>query len=117
MTDIQTDTRIGTIEVKIKKLDAELGAFKTQMSKLRDGPGKVRLILIPSESRGIRDLAHRQGGLIRRPVVSLLQWSLRNKTSAAISSIIISSLHRAELIYIECNSTTGTSNIKAKKNV
>ena len=48
MTDIQTDTRIGTIEVKIKKLDAELGAFKTQMSKLRDGPGKVRLILFPS---------------------------------------------------------------------
>jgi hypothetical protein len=38
----QTDTRIGTIEVKIKKLDAELGAFKAQMAKLRDGPGKVR---------------------------------------------------------------------------
>ena len=29
------------MEVKIKKLDAELGAFKAQMSKLRDGPGKV----------------------------------------------------------------------------
>lgn len=29
------------MEVKIKKLDAELGAFKSQMSKLRDGPGKV----------------------------------------------------------------------------
>jgi hypothetical protein len=29
--------------VKIKKLDAELGAFKSQMAKLRDGPGKVNL--------------------------------------------------------------------------
>ena len=47
MTDIQTDTRIGTIEVKIKKLDAELGAFKTQMSKLRDGPGKVSQSYFP----------------------------------------------------------------------
>lgn len=27
--------------MKIKKLDAELGAFKNQMAKLRDGPGKV----------------------------------------------------------------------------
>ena len=27
--------------MKIKKLDAELGAFKTQMAKLREGPGKV----------------------------------------------------------------------------
>lgn len=40
-TDVQTDTRIGSVEVKIKKLDAELGAFKQQMAKLRDGPGKV----------------------------------------------------------------------------
>jgi hypothetical protein len=38
---LQTDTRIGSIEVKIKKLDAELGAFKSQMAKLREGPGKV----------------------------------------------------------------------------
>jgi charged multivesicular body protein 5 len=38
----QTDARIGSVEVKIKKLDAELGAFKAQMAKLREGPGKVR---------------------------------------------------------------------------
>ncbi len=25
----------------MKKLDAELGVFKAQMSKMRDGPGKV----------------------------------------------------------------------------
>ncbi|KAG9032232.1 hypothetical protein FRB95_001711 [Tulasnella sp. JGI-2019a] len=35
-----TDNRIATIEVKIRKLDAELGRYKEQMSKLRNGPGK-----------------------------------------------------------------------------
>jgi len=39
----QTDTRIGNIEVKIKKLDGELSVFKTQMSKMKAGPGKVRV--------------------------------------------------------------------------
>ncbi|KAG8928308.1 hypothetical protein FRC03_000825 [Tulasnella sp. 419] len=35
-----TDARIGTIEVKVKKLDAELSRYKEQMSKMRNGPGK-----------------------------------------------------------------------------
>lgn len=39
----QTETRIGAIEVKIKKLDAELMKYKEQIAKLRNGPGKVRL--------------------------------------------------------------------------
>lgn len=39
----QTDVRVQSVEVKIKKLDAELGRYKEQMSKLRNGPGKVRL--------------------------------------------------------------------------
>jgi hypothetical protein len=38
----QTDARSGAIEVKIKKLDGELTRYKEQMSKLRNGPGKVR---------------------------------------------------------------------------
>lgn len=32
-----------SVEVKIRKLDAELMRYKDQMSKLRNGPGKVRL--------------------------------------------------------------------------
>lgn len=39
----QTDARVGSIEVKIKKLDGELGRYKEQMSKLRNGPGKVHV--------------------------------------------------------------------------
>ncbi|KZT62318.1 charged multivesicular body protein 5 [Calocera cornea HHB12733] len=35
-----TDARIGTIEVKIHKLDTELARYKDQMGKMRDGPGK-----------------------------------------------------------------------------
>lgn len=40
-----------SIEVKVKKLDAELGRYKEQMSKLRSGPGKVmKFIWILSQS-------------------------------------------------------------------
>lgn len=42
---MKTDARVGSIEVKIKKLDGELGRYKEQMSKLRNGPGKVSLLL------------------------------------------------------------------------
>ncbi|KIJ56768.1 hypothetical protein M422DRAFT_72912 [Sphaerobolus stellatus SS14] len=34
------DTRAQSIEVKVRKLDAELGRYKDQMSKMRPGPGK-----------------------------------------------------------------------------
>jgi len=36
-----TDSRIASIEVKIKKLDGELARYKEQMAKLRNGPGKT----------------------------------------------------------------------------
>ncbi|CAI2166274.1 14563_t:CDS:2 [Funneliformis geosporum] len=35
-----TDTRVDAVEVKIKKLDAELAKYRDQMKKMRDGPGK-----------------------------------------------------------------------------
>ncbi|KNE66768.1 hypothetical protein AMAG_11262 [Allomyces macrogynus ATCC 38327] len=35
-----TDSRADSVEVKIKKLDAELARYKDQMSKMRDGPSK-----------------------------------------------------------------------------
>lgn len=38
---VQTDGRIASIEVKIKKLDGELMRYKEQMSKMRNGPGKA----------------------------------------------------------------------------
>lgn len=35
-----TDQRTATIEVKVRKLDAELSRYKEQMSKMRNGPGR-----------------------------------------------------------------------------
>ncbi|BGP03968.1 Vacuolar protein-sorting-associated protein 60 [Rhodotorula toruloides] len=35
-----TDLRIDSIEVKVRKLDAELTKYRDQMRKMRDGPGK-----------------------------------------------------------------------------
>ncbi|BGO90517.1 hypothetical protein NBRC10512_006277 [Rhodotorula toruloides] len=35
-----TDLRVDSIEVKIRKLDAELTKYRDQMKKMRDGPGK-----------------------------------------------------------------------------
>ncbi|KAJ1663566.1 Vacuolar protein-sorting-associated protein 60 [Coemansia sp. RSA 1813] len=35
-----TDSRVGAVEVKIKKLDGELARYRDQMKKMRDGPGK-----------------------------------------------------------------------------
>lgn len=38
-----TDVRIDSIEVKIRKLDAELTKYRDQMRRMKEGPGKVRL--------------------------------------------------------------------------
>ncbi|CAJ0752840.1 19851_t:CDS:2 [Entrophospora sp. SA101] len=37
---IETDSRVDAVEVKIKKLDAELVKYKDQMKKMKDGPAK-----------------------------------------------------------------------------
>jgi charged multivesicular body protein 5 len=34
---------MASVEVKVKKLDAELARYKEQMSKLQNGPGKARI--------------------------------------------------------------------------
>lgn len=50
-----TDNRVGSIEVKIKKLDGELARYKEQMSKLRNGPGKNAI-----QQRALRTLKQRK---------------------------------------------------------
>lgn len=39
----KVDSRAESIDKKIARLDAELGKYKEQMKKMRDGPGKVRV--------------------------------------------------------------------------
>ena len=41
---MQTDSRVDSVEVKIKRIDAELMKYKTQMGKMRDGPAKVGVL-------------------------------------------------------------------------
>ena len=41
---------MGSIEVKIKKPDGELARYKEQMAKLRNGPGKVRVLFVSFET-------------------------------------------------------------------
>ncbi|RSH77309.1 uncharacterized protein EHS24_003619 [Apiotrichum porosum] len=50
-----TDTRVGSIEVKVKKLDNELAMYKAQMAKLRDGPGKTAV-----QQRALRTLKQKR---------------------------------------------------------
>jgi hypothetical protein len=38
-----TDARVDSVEVKIKKLDAELVRYRDQMAKMKEGPGKVNI--------------------------------------------------------------------------
>lgn len=38
----KVDSRAESVDKKIARLDAELGKYKEQMKKMRDGPGKVR---------------------------------------------------------------------------
>jgi charged multivesicular body protein 5 len=38
----KSDARVATIEVKIAKLDGELTRFREQLSRVKNGPGKVR---------------------------------------------------------------------------
>jgi charged multivesicular body protein 5 len=37
------DTRVGSIDVKLASLNAELQTYQTKLSKMRDGPGKAAL--------------------------------------------------------------------------
>ncbi|KAF8591489.1 hypothetical protein K439DRAFT_1402145 [Ramaria rubella] len=73
-----TDARIQTIEVKIRKLDAELGRYKDQMSKLRNGPGKTAV-----QERAMRTL--KQKRLYESQMAQLAQQSF-NMESASLAT-------------------------------
>ncbi|KAI8060322.1 Snf7 family, partial [Gongronella butleri] len=51
-----TDSRVDAIEVKIRKLDAELTRYRDQMRKMGNGPGKKAV-----EQRALRVLKQRKG--------------------------------------------------------
>ncbi|CAK5279863.1 unnamed protein product [Mycena citricolor] len=73
-----TDVRIAAIEVKVKKLDGELGRYKEQMTKLRNGPGKDAV-----QQRAIRTL--RQKRMYESQLAQLAQQTF-NMESAALTT-------------------------------
>ncbi|KAI0346822.1 hypothetical protein BDW22DRAFT_1351103 [Trametopsis cervina] len=73
-----TDTRIASIEVKIKKLDGELARYKEQMSKLRNGPGKNAI-----QERALRTL--KQKRMYESQLAQLAQQTF-NMESASLAT-------------------------------
>lgn len=73
-----TDTRIASIEVKVKKLDGELMRYKEQMSKMRNGPGKQAI-----QQRAMRVLQQKK--LYESQMGQLAQQSF-NMESAALAT-------------------------------
>ncbi|KIM68905.1 hypothetical protein SCLCIDRAFT_901938 [Scleroderma citrinum Foug A] len=73
-----TDTRIASIEVKIKKLDGELIRYKEQMSKMRNGPGKQAI-----QQRAMRVLQQKK---LYESQMSQLAQQTFNMESAALAT-------------------------------
>jgi len=73
-----TDTRMSSIEVKVKKLDGELARYKEQMAKLRPGPGKNAV-----QERALRTL--KQKRMYENQLAQLTQQTF-NMESAALAT-------------------------------
>ncbi|KAI0775943.1 vacuolar protein sorting-associated protein 60 [Trametes elegans] len=73
-----TDTRMASIEVKVKKLDGELARYKEQMARLRNGPGKNAI-----QERALRTL--RQKRMYEAQLAQLTQQTF-NMESAALAT-------------------------------
>jgi charged multivesicular body protein 5 len=86
---------MASIEVKVRKLDGELARYKEQMSKLRNGPGKVsavpswrlrRCFYVPQDAvqqRALRVL--KQKRLYESQIAQLTQQTF-NMESAALAT-------------------------------
>ncbi|WVR09096.1 hypothetical protein IAU60_006158 [Kwoniella sp. DSM 27419] len=72
---MSTDARMGTIEVKVKKLDAELSVYKGQMAKMREGPGKQAV-----QQRALRTL--KQKRMYENQMLQLQQQSFNMEQAA-----------------------------------
>ncbi|BGP14864.1 hypothetical protein JCM10213_003780 [Rhodosporidiobolus nylandii] len=73
-----TDQRIDSIEVKIRKLDAELTKYRDQMRKMRDGPGKTAV-----QQRALRVLKQKK---LYESQIGQLQQQTFNMEQASITT-------------------------------
>ena len=82
-TDLQqaitsTDARADATQVKISRLDAELGRYRDQMKKMREGPGKSAI-----QQRAIRVL--RQKRMYEAQMEQLVQQSFNMEQSVMVT--------------------------------
>ncbi|KAM0788649.1 hypothetical protein ACM66B_002751 [Microbotryomycetes sp. NB124-2] len=73
-----TDQRIDSIEVKVRKLDAELTKYRDQMRKMRDGPGKSAV-----QQRALRVLKQKK---MYEAQIGQLQQQTFNMEQAALTT-------------------------------
>ncbi|CAO1622742.1 unnamed protein product [Parajaminaea phylloscopi] len=73
-----TEERADGVEVKIRKLDAELGRFRDQMKKMRDGPGKNAI-----QQRALRVLKQKR---LYESQLSQLQQQAYNMEQATMTT-------------------------------
>ncbi|KAH9943280.1 vacuolar protein sorting-associated protein 60 [Epithele typhae] len=88
-----TDTRMASIEVKIKKLDGELARYKEQMGRLRNGPGKNAI-----QERALRTL--KQKRMYESQLAQLTQqtFNMDWRTRSSRSSTARSTLTRSRFV-------------------
>lgn len=73
-----TDARADATQVKISRLDAELGRYRDQMKKMREGPGKSAI-----QQRAIRVL--RQKRMYEAQMEQLVQQSFNMEQSVMVT--------------------------------
>lgn len=73
-----TDDRADSIQVKVSRLDAELGRYRDQMKRMRDGPGKAAV-----QQRAIRVL--RQKRMYEAQLEQLAQQTFNMEQSMMVT--------------------------------
>ncbi|KAI9825214.1 MAG: hypothetical protein M1826_007071 [Phylliscum demangeonii] len=65
------ETRVEAADVKIAKLNAELGSYQQKMSKMRDGPGKTAV-----KQKALKVLQHRKMYESQRDQLQQQAWNM-----------------------------------------
>ena len=69
--NLQVETRIESIDVKLAKLNAELTTYQTKLSKMRDGPGKSAI-----KSKALKVLQQRKMYESQRDQLQQQSWNM-----------------------------------------
>lgn len=77
-----TDSRIDSVQVKVKKLDGELTRYRDQMKRMKDGPGKQAV-----QQRALRVLKQRKLLVVCRLVKLAIKLTQLDRVNSYESQI------------------------------